>query len=133
MNSTERSEEGRYRRPQNPPPTHAYEAASPERMLDRYGISYICQHPEILFAGSYVPTIHLHHREHTSRDPAVYTLDDSLAPVALGASDEIAMRLGRMVEAYAILNEIYAPLKAGDDRGPAASGHVQPRQQRDRA
>ena len=94
-------------------------------MLDRYGISYIGQHPEVLFAGSYVPTVRLCRLG--DRSPAVYTLDGSPAPFAPGASDEIAMRLARMVEAYAILCQIYAPPDVADAEGPFGSRHVQPR------
>jgi len=100
-------------------------------MLDRYGISCLCQHSEIRFAGPYVPTIRLY--RHGDRFPAVDTLDGSPAPFSPETSDEIAMRLDRMVEAYAILNQICAPLDAARTEGPAGSRHVQPRQQRDRA
>ena len=129
VNSTQRSEEGRYRRQQKSPPTHTYESGSPERMLDRYGISYICQHPEILFDRPYVPTLRLYRRG--DRSPSVYALDGSQAPSAGEDRDEIAVRLARIMEAYGILHQIYAPVDPAGGQGPAGSRHVQPRQQHD--
>ena len=55
-----------------------------ERMLDRYGVGYICAHPEILFDGGY------------------------LLPPA-GAWRNQSNLADRLNEAYAILREVYAP------------------------
>ena len=65
-------------------------------MLDRYGIGYICRHPEILFTRPSGLGAHFHN-DGTERH---YRPEDLL---------------DRMAEAYRMLNEIY-------DLPPAANG-----------
>ena len=102
-----------------------------ETMLDRYGIHYVCQHPEILFSGPTLPA-----SEPARRGYGCYLdLDYVMASAAIRGHD---MRrngkadglLIRAAEAYRILNEIYAPWPVPSTerrvRDNAGSRHVQP-------
>ena len=74
-----------------------------DRMLDRFGISYICAHPEILFEYSYRPfmgekTYHINPSRNSQKDE--HSLYQKHGPED---------RVYRMQEAYQILKELYAP------------------------
>ena len=72
-----------------------------ERMLDRYGVGYICAHPEILFGDGYPPP----------RLPGQYAQASRIA----GAAHDAGYGQGReclgdrLCEAYEILRQLYAP------------------------
>jgi len=64
-----------------------------ERLLDRYGIAFVCAYPEILFPGE------VHSRPGSPQ-----------------------MRLARMLEGYRILEEIYAPYPTDPGQSGGRSG-----------
>ena len=78
--------------------------------LDRYGLAYICEHPEILFSKANGTENNPAHSVYGSNAAAGYdsaghdnrTLDGALPE----AADDLLMRVS---EAYRILNDIYAP------------------------
>ena len=85
-----------------------------ERMLGRFGISYICAHPEILFEYSYRPfmgekSYHQNPSRNAQKDePRLYQEH--------GPED----RVYRMQEAYQILKELYAPCLPESRPSPAS-------------
>jgi len=79
-----------------------------EQMLDRYGITYVVQHPEILFG--IVPSSSLADRMRVSNLGLGYGAPDAYAGISMGAGSHGTDDLfARVVEAYRILDEIFAP------------------------
>ena len=103
-----------------------------EMMLDRYGIRYVCQHPEILFSESVMPASEPARPAYGGYLDLDYVAPD--VPVRrhdirqTGTADDM---LSRAAEAYRLLNEIYAPWPAPSTerraRDNAGSRYVQPR------
>ncbi len=81
-----------------------------ERMLDRYGIAYLCQHPEILLGR--LPVSGPDHRAYARYRGPVCGSYDVYSPAAPGTrrrgEDEL---LVRVAAAYQILEEIFAPYR----------------------
>ena len=80
-----------------------------ERMLDRYGIRYICQHPEILFYESDVPKTGLvgqfyKENAYTGHRNAASPYLKNLETLLGDDADDLLRRLN---EAYRILREIF--------------------------
>ena len=78
--------------------------------LDRYGLAYICEHPEILFsranAAENDPAQSVYRSDAAAGYDTVGHDDRTLDGVAPEAADGLLMRVS---EAYEILNDIYAP------------------------
>jgi len=94
-----------------------------EQMLDRYGIGYVCAHPEILFRdGCRLPPL-----------SEQYAHVQGIARPAYGAPKTAAVAhqppgpgdlVNRLDEAYEILREVYAPHRptAVYHHAPSATG-----------
>lgn len=82
-----------------------------ERMLDRYGLAYVCQHPEILFSTAYGPR---DHRFVGNAGPDFGLQRNSFhATSGCDRAAHIGDLVLRAVEAYRILAELYAPCRPG--------------------
>lgn len=97
------------------PAQPGYQSALDELMLDRYGIGYVCQHPEILFLGSEVPRGDSL-RPFRSCSPGAAdgtpgTRTGNGRPLVNGKPQDLPDRIN---QAYRILNEIYAPYRPPD-------------------
>ena len=80
-----------------------------EHMLRCYGAAYVCQHPGLLFGRS--PTADLNRQvdlahHHVPHDPTSIRT----RPSHRGAGDDDLLM--RIIRAYQILDEIYAPYRA---------------------
>ena len=96
--------------------------AHAERMLDRHGIAYIRQHPEILLGR--LPAIASEHRVRTAYRDLAYDLPGMYARTGSGAhlagEGDLLMRI---VKAYQMLDEIYLPYRAPTRAGqPSTKG-----------
>ncbi len=81
-----------------------------ERMLDRYGIRYICEHPEILFHESDVPKTGLAGQDcrnsaYAGRHYASMTYMENIEALPSDDADDLLRRLS---EAYRILRQIFS-------------------------
>jgi len=82
-----------------------------EQMLDRYGITYVYQHPEVLLGIA--PGSSLADRTRASYLGLGYRVPDAYAGISMGdGSHGTDGLLARVVEAYRILDEIFAPHRA---------------------
>ena len=88
----------------------SYSYAHSEAMLSRYGIAYVCAHPEILFRGPGRPTSRLVELASGRRPRRSHLVTGACAEPqdkgTCGKADDLLLRLN---EACRILNEIYAP------------------------
>lgn len=79
-----------------------------EQMLDRYGVAYVCQHPEILLG--IVPPIDSGYGAHASGQ--VYSCnarDAYLRTLVSGRPKDTEDPLARTIEAYRTLDELFTP------------------------
>ena len=82
-----------------------------EQMLDRYGITYVYQHPEVLLGIA--PGSSLADRTRASYLGLGYGAPETYAGTSMGdGSHGTDGLLARVVEAYRILDEIFAPHRA---------------------
>ena len=72
-------------------------------MLDRYGLGYICMHPEILFPDPCRPASDIASRMYSRNEYANQQGSD--------VPYEPETLLGRMVESYGVLNQIFSQYK----------------------
>lgn len=98
-----------------------------EHMLDRYGVAYVCRHPELLLG--IVTQVDAGHEAYSSSwgyGPNVRDADIHELP--LGRPDEAKGIHGRAIEAYWVLDDIFAPesLASGGRRAAIAHpyGHI---------
>ena len=85
--------------------SRTYEADLVGRLLDRYGVSYICKHPTILFAQPYTTARSLANRISRGYELFVYKSPHGY----VGVPDDPEEFIDRVAEAYRILDHIYAP------------------------
>jgi len=95
-----------------------------EQMLDRYGVAYVCQHPEILVG--IVPPIDSGYGAHASGQ--VYSCnarDVHLRTLVRGHANDTEDLLDRAIEAYRTLDEIFAPQSSTryEPQSPRAHAH----------
>jgi len=94
-----------------------------ERMLDRYGIGYICAHPQILFRDGYrlPPLSEQYAHVRGIAGPAYGAPNTPSSAYQPPGPCDLASRLD---EAYEILREVYAPHRptAAYNHAPSSTG-----------